>query len=239
MIGKTIVKMAGRLLYPPRCPICDEVVPVWNRGICEACLKKVKYVLPPQCCKCGKHVNEPEEEFCRDCGEKTHFFTAGRALYEYGTVSKALYRYKYCGRREYAEVFGEEIAYYLADFLQHIKPDALIPVPMHPRKERLRGYNQAALLADAVSEHTQIPVCNNLVKRIRNTRPLKLLNPEERLNNLKKAFILSENGVKLEVVVIIDDIFTTGSTIDAMAGLLLEAGVREVYFITLAIGETI
>ncbi len=239
MFLRKLIETMGKLLFPPRCPICDEVVPAREQGICRDCVKKVKYVLPPRCCKCGKHLEQEEEEFCKDCKERTHYFTAGRALYEYGTVAKAIYRFKYSGRREYAGVFGEEIAFYLNDFLQQIKPDALIPVPLHPQKEGDRGYNQAALIARAVGANANIPVCENLVKRIHNTKPLKLLNPEERLNNLKKAFILKENGVKLEVVVIIDDIFTIGSTIDAIAKVLLEAGVREVYFITLAIGETI
>ena len=75
--------------------------------------------------------------------------------------------------------------------------------------------------------------------RVRNTKPLKTLNPEERLNNLKKAFILNENGVKLKVVVIIDDIYTTGSTIDEIAKVLRCAGVQKIYFFALAIGETV
>jgi ComF family protein len=202
-------------------------------------MKKVQYVLPPRCCKCGKHLWQEEEEYCKDCGERTHYFDAGRALYEYTSVNRALYRLKYSGRAEYAETFGEELAFYMKDFLQEIKPDALIPVPMHPKKERSRGYNQSVLLARAVGAYTNIPVYENYIKRIRNTAPLKLLNPEERLNNLKKAFILTENGVKLKVVVIIDDIFTTGSTINEMSKVLRLAGVQKIYFLTLAIGETI
>ncbi len=239
MFLKKITEGIGKLLFPPRCPICDEVVRISEFGICMDCAKKIRYVLPPKCCKCGKHIEAEDEEYCKDCGEKTHYFDAGRALYEYASVNQSLYRFKYSGRCEYAEVFGEEIAFYLKDFLREIKPDGLIPVPMHPKKERRRGYNQSALLARAVGKAASLPVYDEMVKRVRNTKPLKMLNPEERLNNLKKAFILGGNGVKLKVVVIIDDIYTTGSTIDEIAKLLRGAGVEKVYFITLAIGETI
>lgn len=239
MTIRKILNILARWLYPPRCPVCDEVVLPWKKGICSVCMKKIKYVEPPRCLKCGKHMENATREYCEDCTKRTHYYIKGRALYEYKGMAHALYRFKYSGRREYAEVFGEEIAFYLKDFLEEIKPDALVPVPMYSAKERIRGYNQATLLAQALGEHTQIPVYKDLVKRIKNTGPLKLLNPEERLNNLKKAFILAENGVKLSVIVIIDDIYTTGSTIDAIAKVLQQDGDRQVYFITLAIGETI
>ena len=239
MKTKKLITAMGHLLFPPRCPICDEVAKIGENGICGTCVKKVQYVMPPGCCKCGKHLWSQEEEYCTDCKDRTHYFDAGRALYEYGTVKQALYRLKYNGRAEYTEIFGEEIAFYFKDYLLEINPDALIPVPMHPQKERSRGYNQAALLAQAIGKYANIPVYTDLVSRIRNTKPLKLLNPEERVNNLKKAFILKENSVKLKVVVIVDDIYTTGSTIDEISKVLRQAGVQKIYFVTLAIGETI
>lgn len=239
MIIKKICDGIAKLLFPPRCPICDEPIKIGEFGICGDCMKKVQYVMQPRCCKCGKHLETEAEEYCKDCEERTHYFDAGRALYEYTSVNQSLYRFKYSGRCEYAEVFGEEIAFYLKDFLKEIKPDGLIPVPMHPKKERRRGYNQATLLARAVGKAASLPVYEDIVRRIRNTKPLKMLNPEERLNNLKKAFILGGNGVKLKVVVIIDDIYTTGSTIDEIAKLLRDAGIEKIFFITLAIGETV
>lgn len=158
-------------------------------------------------------------------------------MYEYQSIAPALYRFKYQGRRAYAAFFAEELEFFLGDYLRRIKPDALIPVPMYSARQRRRGYNQAALLARALGEKMQIPVYENLIKRIKNTNALKTQNPEERLNNLKKAFILCGNGVKLKSVVIVDDIYTTGSTMDALCQVLLEESERKIYFITLAIGE--
>lgn len=236
---KKIIECAGKLLYPPRCPICDRVVVLWDCGICEQCMKKVKYVENPRCFKCGKHLEDWLAEYCEDCNTSTHFYLAGRALYEYKEVAPAIYRFKYGGRQEYGKVFGEELAFYLGDYIRSLKPDAFIPVPMYSGKERRRGYNQATLLAKALGACMEIPVYDKMIRRVKNTRPLKLLNPEERRNNLKKAFNLVENGVKLSTIVIIDDIYTTGSTIDTMAKEFLAHGVVNIYFVTLAIGETL
>lgn len=227
----------GKLIYPPRCPVCDNVVPMWEEGICADCMKKIRYVKPPRCMKCGKHIADDSREYCKDCDGAVHYYMEGRALYTYKEVAKAIYRFKYGGRQEYAKVFGKEMAYYLGDYIRSVKPDALIPVPLYSHKQRQRGYNQAALLARVLGAELDIPVYENLVIRNKNTKALKLLNPEERLNNLKKAFILMENGVKLNRVIIIDDIYTTGSTMNAVAHTLLRQGTQEIYFVTLAIGE--
>ena len=232
-----ILNFLGDLLFPVRCPVCDRVVPCRDEGICDRCLKSIRYVEPPRCLKCGKHIDEETQEYCSDCEERPHIYKQGRALYYYKDIAKAIYRYKYKGRKAYAKVFGKEMVYYLGDYIKSLKADAIVPVPLYKSKARRRGYNQATLLARILGEELNIPVEEKLVLRNRNTKPLKLLNPEERLNNLKKAFILMENGVKLKRVIIIDDIYTTGSTIDTMADLLMEWGIEEVYFVTLAIGE--
>ncbi len=234
-----VFDVLGDLMFPTRCPVCDKVVPRWDEGICYECLKNIRYVEPPRCLKCGKHIEEEIKEYCSNCEERHHIFKQGRALFYYKDIAKAVYRYKYKGRKAYAKVFGKEMVCYLGDYIKSLGADAIIPVPLFKRKERRRGYNQATLLARILGEELEIPVLEKMVVRNRNTEPLKLLNPEERLNNLKKAFILVENGVKLKRVIIIDDIYTTGSTIDTMAELLMEWGIEEVYFVTLAIGENI
>ena len=230
---------ALNLVFPPRCPVCDGIQAAGKSGICRTCRSRVKYIREPRCMKCGKQLIEEEKEFCADCSKRIHYFCGGRALYDYETVAESIYRFKYKGKREYGEVFGEEMSFFLKDYIRRIHPDVLVPVPMYPGKIRIRGYNQAQVLAAAIGWHLNIPVADHLVKRIRNTRALKALNPKERLNNLKNAFILDGNGVKLDTVIIVDDIYTTGSTIDSVAKVLLDAGVKEVYFVVLAIGEGI
>ena len=107
---------------------------------------------------------------------------------------------------------------------------------MYRNKQRVRGYNQAEVFARALSMELGIPLASNMVKRVRDTVPLKTLNPEERKNNLKNAFQTSKKIVQLEKVLLIDDIYTTGSTADAAADALHRSGVKDVYLLCICIG---
>ena len=124
------------------------------------------------------------------------------------------------------------------DFIGRVRPDVIVPVPLYRGKLRKRGYNQAACLARALGRSLELPVDEKLVKRVRNTAPMKHLNPTERQNNLKKAFIIGRNDVKLyDRIILVDDIYTTGTTLDEIAALLKEHGVSKVYCVTLACGS--
>ncbi len=228
------------LLYPARCPVCDGVL-LPEEEVCGECFLKLRYVEEPRCYKCGKPLSTEEEEYCSDCrpdgGCGKHIYDSGMALYEYESVKDSLYRFKYKGRCEYAAFYGKEIAKRLGDRIVGWRPDALLPVPMYKRKERMRGYNQAGLLAEAVGTELHIPVLQDLMVRQRQTVPMKELGPAGRQINLKRAFIIRRFDVKLKCVVIIDDIYTTGSTMDEMAKVLKAAGVSRVHFVTLAIGR--
>ncbi len=113
----------------------------------------------------------------------------------------------------------------------------MIPVPIHRIRRAKRGYNQAQEYATELSKYCGIPVMSDIIKRKKSTVPLKKLGEAERKNNLKKAFIIAPNVVKLKSIIIVDDIYTTGATIDAMARLLKEAGVDSIMFVTVAIGS--
>lgn len=237
-IQSKMQKLAA-LLYPPRCVVCDEALVYAGRGVCPECRKKLRYVGGAVCMRCGKPMREQSTVYCEDCRENEHYFLGGRALYTYDSVAPSIYRFKYAGRQEYGLFFAREIAYYLGDYIREISPDAIVPVPLHPRKERIRGYNQAEVVAKELGRMLDIPVFPKLVRRVEDTKPLKSMGPWERQNSLKKAFILGENGVKLDTTIVIDDVFTTGNTIDAISRVLLEAKSMRIYFITLAIGEGI
>ncbi len=232
-----------QLLFPRRCPVCDGIVMPFGEKICLGCIPKLRYVTPPRCLKCGKKIANAAEEYCPDCmnraqrGLSEHAFVSGRSLYEYDSVAPSIYRFKYGGRREYAAFFGEELARYLGEYIRDRGIEGLIPVPLHRSRQRKRGYNQAKLLAKSLSGYTGVPVYDKILVRTKNTLPMKRLNPAERQNNLKKAFNIRQNDVKLKVVLLIDDIYTTGTTVDAAARVLLAAGVEQVYFLTLACGR--
>ncbi|MDE6744220.1 MAG: double zinc ribbon domain-containing protein [Lachnospiraceae bacterium] len=236
MIGKLKERGILDFLYPARCPVCDGVL-LHEEEVCEECLPKLRYVAEPRCCKCGKPLRIEEEEYCHDCMDGRHIYDSGLALYEYDSIKDSLYRFKYKGRCEYAGFYGKEIAERLGDRIMKWYPDVLLPVPMYKRKERMRGYNQAGLLAEAVGAALHIPVGRNLMIRQRQTVPMKELDPAGRQINLKNAFNIGQFDVKLKSIIIIDDIYTTGSTMDEMAKVLKTAGVSRIHFLTLAIGR--
>lgn len=237
-MGKLIWWMR-ELLFPRRCPVCDKPVKPAGKLICGGCRAKLVHVREAGCMKCGKPLTEEYEEYCSDCRKKRHVYTQGKSLYEYHSAAKAIYRFKYGNRREYAEFFGKEMTERFGKLMDFWQAEALIPVPIHKARRRKRGYNQAELLAEEIGKRTGIPVIRDLVVRHKNTRPQKELKGAERENNLKRAFKIGRNDVKLSTIIIIDDIYTTGSTVDEMAQVLKEIGIDKVYVLTLAIGKGI
>ena len=233
----TLLRILTDMIYPRRCPVCDRAVRPFGSLVCGACKDEFEYIKEPYCMKCGKALGEEEAEYCSDCRRHRHLFDRGRALYSYGSTSDSVYRFKYRGRQEYAAYYAECIAEQLGEWIRRCRSDALIPVPIHESKRRSRGYNQAEVLAKELGGRMDIPVETDLIKRARKTVPMKDLSLSERQNNLKRAFKICRNDVKLSTIIIIDDIYTTGSTIDAMSYELRRAGVERIYFVTLAIGN--
>jgi len=115
--------------------------------------------------------------------------------------------------------------------------EVIVPVPMFAAKKRSRGYNQAEVFARALGRECAVPVEEKLVVRTKNTMPQKSLNDKQRKDNLKGAFQVRTNIVKYSKILLVDDIYTTGATIDAIAELLKKSGAKEVYFLSICVGE--
>lgn len=187
--------------------------------------------------KCGKPVYDDAKEYCNQCINNNRPFDEGRSVFIYDDVMrKSIYSFKYNGRQEYAKYYAKEIYDRLLDKIDAWQPDALIPIPLHKSKLKKRGYNQAFLIAKELSYLTKIPVYENYLIREKKTTVQKNLNAEERANNLKNAFKIGENKVKLSSAILIDDIYTTGATIMAATDVLKASSVEKIYFITLSTG---
>lgn len=204
--------------------------------ICDACLPKVKRISGEVCIICGKPLKNGGA-YCSDCQKRKHYFCKNIAVFSYEDIKESLYRFKYAGRSEYARFYAWETCQGFYDEISSWHAEAIIPVPLHRKRYQKRGYNQAEEFARELSRLFSIPVKNDLVKRRLKTRPMKLLSRFQRQNNLKKAFILGKNDVKLSTVVLVDDIYTTGTTLDCVAQICREAGIKKVYSITVAIGN--
>ena len=241
LLPKGFLKRAGAraidLVFPRRCPVCDEPAP-YGEKICLPCMKKLKALRYPWCEKCGKKLNS-ESRICNDCERRPHLFVRCRSVFEYPCISSAVYRFKYLGRREYASFFAESSLKVLGDYVDGVKPDMITCVPLSKGRMLKRGYNQAGDYARELSGLIKVPFCNDALKRVRNTAPMKLLSPAERQKNLKNAFKSGQNVVKSKRILLVDDIYTTGATMDACAKVLLEAGAESVYCMTLASGAGI
>lgn len=226
------------LLYPRRCPVCEKVLPFLGEKICKDCKSSLKYVKEPKCKKCGKPIEQEEREYCYDCSVKKHVYDQGIAVFEHNDkIKNSIYRFKYHNKREYGEFYIEEIIRCYRDKILSWNPDVLIPIPLHKGKKIKRGFNQAELIARGVGKKLGISVNEKSLIRHKKTLPQKELSHKDRQNNLKKAFKIMDNKVKLQVVVLIDDIYTTGSTIDSAALVLLEAGAKKVYYVSISIGR--
>lgn len=273
-------ELISSLLFPPRCPVCDEILlpEEVEHGIHFKCEKKLYPVIGAVCMHCGRPLGEVDveqdsacakrqkdclevnafREYCYECQNKgyvprsieaksaeTPFKNAkfktdisqGKALYLYrGAIKTTMYRFKYSNKREYAKFFAKQAEGKYGQWLLANGIQVIVPVPMFRPKQQKRGYNQAESFAKELSRITGIPIDTNLIKRTKDTTPQKELNDKERKNNLENAFQKGKSIVQYSHVLVVDDIYTTGSTAQAVANELKKTGIRHVYFMSICIG---
>lgn len=222
--------------------MCENVLPDMpgehKMRVCMKCNEKLHYIGALRCLRCGKKLYSEKEEFCNDCKTKSHLFKQGVGVFAYDDkIKQAMYRFKYSNRRDYANFFGETIAARHGYLIRRWQPQVIIPIPLYKIKYFQRGYNQAELIANVLGRELEIPVDKEILVRAKKTRAMKELNDEERVKNLQNAFKLSENIVKYKKILLVDDIYTTGATIDACSEVLLAGGAKEVYFASVCIGN--
>lgn len=226
------------LFFPRRCPVCGDIVQPFGELICPGCVGELSPVKQPVCKKCGKEVESGRMEYCYDCARKPRTFQQNFALLNYNSAaSRSMSAIKYRGRREYLDFYSQAVCLRFAKTIGKLSPDVMVPVPIHPSRRRSRGFNQAELLARRIGRQLGIPVCPKGLKRVKKTLPQKELNQAERLKNLRQAFVPGRLPYGVKTVLLIDDIYTTGSTLEACARALKSMGVEKVYGLTLCIGH--
>ncbi len=229
------------LFYPPVCVMCGRLS---SEGLCEECKKDYPINLGKRCLRCSKFIEDVEKEYCQDCIKVKKHFIQGVSLWKHsGRVKQSVYRFKYQNHRVYAKVYANLLVKVYGDKLKLWAPQAILGVPVHRSRERSRGYNQAHVLSKAiVSEIRQefgldIPEITHYTYRDKNTGFQKVLDDKQRIQNLQGVFGLKEGIVLPEKVLIIDDIYTTGATLNELAKLLKKNGVKDVYFMCISIGQ--
>lgn len=223
------------LLYPTTCIFCGGIS---KEGICGVCREKVGHIQEPRCKRCGKPIHLEEEEFCYDCKHRDFHYEQGKSLWLHrAPVDRSIYDFKYKNRRSYGEIYAKEMVEAFGEIIRLWEIDLLIPVPLHKKKLRKRGFNQAEVIAEGIGKRMNIPIDTTLVVRRKYTMPQKEFSQKERRRNLADAFRVSHGNIGAKNILIIDDIYTTGSTVDSIAKVLKDAGAEKTYFLTISIGQ--
>lgn len=223
--------------FPPRCPGCEVAVEV-QHNFCPACYGKLQFITDPQCSQCGLPFAVPMEAGarCPSCLANPGEYDRIRAPLVYNEASaptiRALKfhdRYTGLGRavRLMHRALGEDAA----------RVDVIVPVPLHWRRLLRRRYNQSALLAFGLAELLARPCMPGLLRRVRPTPPQARLSRAERLKNMRHAFAAPQKlhaALQHKTVLLVDDVVTTGATVDACARALKHAGAAHVLVLALA-----
>ncbi len=235
MLVKMIYNGVTDLLFPRRCPICEEPVMPKGKLICPECIRAIHFIREPACKICGREIGDAEEELCSNCKRHRFSFEYGYSLMSYSdVVSRSITRIKYTGAKEYLDFYGHMAIRLYGDRIKAMGVDAIVPVPVHKSRLKKRGYNQAAVLAEIMGRELHIPVYEDALYRNKKTAALKELNAAERLKNLSSAFFAGEIPKDMRSVLLVDDIFTTGATLEATSRCLKRVGVERIYCFTLA-----
>ncbi len=226
------------LLFPSRCLACGTAVAPGNLPLfCANCLARVELLTGPLCPGCGRQFPKAagDSHFCGLCLSGHYHFNMARAVAIYAPpFNTVIHRFKYHG-----ETWGLTSFKALLDALPEppwlSAPDLILPVPLHPAKLRQRGYNQAVLLARAFFPQQRKLIRTDILLRIRPTAPQTSLSGRARRQNLKKAFAVKDPArVEGQRIVLVDDVFTTGTTVNECARILKKSGADEVSVLTLA-----
>jgi len=225
------------LFYPPACVVCSSEVER-REYLCGSCRERAPRIVAPFCAKCSEpFTGAITQTFsCANCEHRTlHFDSAVAAYRSRGLVRRLVHEFKY-GHHRYlryplADWLGETVS---DPRLRGRQFDLLVPVPLHPARERERGFNQAALLAELLGGKTALPV-RPVLERVRYTTTQTAYDRAERMENLRDAFRLRKNrDVRGLHVLLIDDVLTTGSTLSECARVLKRGGALSVYAATAA-----
>jgi ComF family protein len=226
-------------IYPPVCCVCRtdiERSDTWS--ICQRCRDQIAYIQPPFFARCGRaYAHEQDfEHLCGDCISGARYYRRARSVGHYsGTLRNALHLFKYRLQRHLAKTLGGIMTGRLSSLAEEWRYDIIMPVPLHPRRLRTRGFNQALCLASALGRHLRVPLDRFNLKRLRWTTSQVGLTERERKLNVRNAFaVCRPEAVRDKFVLLIDDIYTSGSTVNECSRVLITAGTEAVDVLTLA-----
>lgn len=224
------------LVFPPKCAFCGEGI---EAGVfCEKCLGLIDLIGEPFCPVCGLPylAGGGENHLCGECIQAGYSsFSQARSLAVYrGPVLELVHRFKYGGKMFSGKALGTAMAERAGEYFDMPRFDMVVPVPLHRDRLRQRGFNQSLVLAREIAGKFGTPVDFEALKRIRDTEPQVSLDGKQRRGNVKGAFAAAGASVKGKRLMLVDDVFTTGSTVRECARVLVQQGALEVAVYTAA-----
>jgi len=225
---------------PQHCVACGRYVPSsLGFPLCSTCLSRVTFLESPFCVRCGRPLSGGNALLCRRCRRFSFHFDGARAVTIYETpIRECLHAFKYQGVLSLVSFFVDLLARYIEtnSFLREVH--YILPVPLHVQRLRERGFNQSLLLARGLSAHFQIPLLEGVVTRWRYTTPQVGLSLKERRKNVREAFRMVRPIPHHKArILIIDDVLTSRSTVDALSAVLKKAGCEMVLVLAVASGK--
>ena len=214
------------LIFPKKCINCKRE----GQYLCEDCLSLIE-MNPFNYCLCEKLERKNK---CDNCKNRNLDRILSATSFK-GIVREAIHKLKY----SYLEELSVPLSLLILNYLQNINCQIdnsfiIVPVPMHPKKKRRRGFNQSEEIAKIISQSTNIPLSTTLIK-IKETKPQMELNRIERMENIKNCFaITNKKEIENKTILLLDDVYTTGTTIEECAKVLKENGAKEVWGLTIA-----
>lgn len=222
------------ILFPPLCHLCKAFIPdAGEIHLCADCLAQTAPISSPLCPVCGAPfmTDGGIDHLCSACSAFHPHFTAAQAAMVFdGTVRELIHRFKYDRKVQLRRPLGLIAAGHLGSFRADHSPDLIIPVPLHARRLKERGFNQALLLGEVIARRWGVPLSRSNLRRVRWTAPQITLSAAERADNVRNAFAVKHpSALKGKRIMLLDDVYTTGSTVRECAKTLKGAGAEAVF----------
>lgn len=234
------LKALKSIIFPYYCCLCQKYS--YNELVCPQCWSKVIFINKPFCTICSKPLLNPilsdyqNDLICSECRENKKFFKKSISLALYQDEFKdIIHHFKFYNKPYLANFLGEKLFNLISLEADYQNIDVIIPVPLQKNRERQRGYNQSLLISNVIGKHLKLKVLKNNLKRKGNNPPQSNLSYKERKENIRNCFYIKDSqAIKDKKILLIDDVFTTGSTVNECARILRHAGAKEVLVATLA-----
>ena len=238
MIMSSFLNAFLDVILPPLCHVCRSYISdAGALHICQSCRSQIQLVTTPLCTTCGVPFNGAgSDHICGAClTDRPCFDSARAAVIHEGHCRHLIHAFKYNNKTHLRRALALLITEHLTEFVALLKPDMIVPVPLHIQRLRKRGFNQAILLGEILARAWRVPMERRALKRVRKTEPQITLSAKERRDNVRNAFEVGHVGaVSGKRIVLVDDVLTTGCTADECARVLKKAGALEVTVITAA-----